>query len=91
MLIDLINNKNFSVDKLATLRCTIISGAAATSSQIKKFRGKMPNNYFLFEWNDYRQHYELQLHRRNTIGHPVKNIKIKILNPYADGIGEILV
>ncbi|MBQ7197855.1 MAG: acyl--CoA ligase [Selenomonadaceae bacterium] len=47
MLIALINNKNFSADKLSTLRCTIISGAAATDSQIKMFREKMPNNHFL--------------------------------------------
>ncbi len=98
MLIALINNKNFSADKLSTLRCTIISGAAATSSQIKMFREKMPNNHFLSSYGlsemapvSITNYNDTDEHLLHTVGHPVKNIEIKILNPDADGIGEILV
>lgn len=98
MLIALINNKNFSADKLSTLRCTIISGAAATDSQIKMFREKMPNNHFLSSYGlsemapvSITNYNDTEEHLLHTVGHPVKNIQIKILNPDAEGIGEILV
>lgn len=98
MLIALINNKNFSADKLSTLRCTIISGAAATEAQIRMFKAKMPNNHFLSSYGlsemapvSITNYDDTEEHVLKTVGRPVKNISIKILNPDANGIGEILV
>lgn len=47
MFLALINNKNFGAEKLSSLRCSIISGARATESQIKIFQKLMPNNHFM--------------------------------------------
>lgn len=104
MLIALINNKNFSADKLSSLRCTIISGASATEAQIKMFREQMPNNHFLSSYGlsemapvSITTYEDSDEHVLHTVGKPVKNIKIKILNPKtgedcsAGEIGEILV
>ena len=98
MLIAMINNKNFSADKVASLRCTIISGARATEAQIKNFQRHMPNNHFMSSYGlsemapvsitNYNDSAEKIL---KTVGKPVKNIKIKIKNPDSDGIGEILI
>lgn len=98
MLIAMINNKNFTAEKVSSLRCTIISGAAATEAQIKNFKKNMPNNHFFASYGlsemapvsitNYDDPVEKTL---QTVGKPVKNIEIKIFNPNAEGIGEILV
>jgi fatty-acyl-CoA synthase len=98
MLLALINNKDFSPEKLSSLRCSIISGARATEAQIKTFRRMMPQNHFLSSYGlsemapvsitDYDDSDENILY---TVGKIVKNIKIKIDNPDSQGIGEILV
>lgn len=98
MLIALINNKNFNAEKLSSLRCTIISGAASTEAQIKMFRENMPNNHFLSSYGlsemapvSITKYDDTDEHLLHTVGRPVKNIKIKILNPDSNGVGEILV
>lgn len=98
MLLALINNKNFRAEKLSTLRCTIISGASATEAQIKIFRAKMPNNHFLSSYGlsemapvSITNYNDTDEHILRTVGHPVKNVAIKILNPNSEGVGEILV
>ncbi len=88
VLLALIHNENFSADKVAALRCTIVSGARATEAQIKTFRRLMPNNHFLSSYGlsemapvsiiDYNDSDEKILH---TVGKPVKNIYIKIDKP----------
>ena len=104
MLLALINNKNFSTEKVSSLRCTIISGAAATVAQLEKFHRVMPNNHFLSSYGlsemapvsitDYNDSVENILH---TVGKPVKNIKIKIVDRETctdcsvGEVGEILV
>ena len=104
MLLALINNKNFSTEKVSSIRCTIISAAAATVAQFEKFRRVMPNNHFLSSYGlsemapvsitDYNDSVENILH---TVGKPVKNIKIKIVDRETgidcpvDEVGEILV
>ena len=98
MLIALINNKDFKAEKLSSLRCTIISGAASTEAQIKMFRENMPNNHFLSSYGlsemapvSITNYEDTDEHLLQTVGRPVKNIKIKILNPDSNGVGEILV
>lgn len=104
MLLALTNNKNFSSDKVSSLRCTIISGAAATVAQLEKFHRVMPNNHFLSSYGlsemapvsitDYNDNAENILH---TVGKPVENVEIKIVDretgsdcPVGE-VGEILV
>ena len=98
MLFALIHNENFSTDKVAALRCTIVSGARATEAQMKTLRRLMPNNHFLSSYGlsemapvsitDYDDTDEKILH---TVGKPVKNIYVKIDKPDSNGVGEILV
>ncbi|MBR2519540.1 MAG: AMP-binding protein [Selenomonadaceae bacterium] len=98
MLLALINNKTFSADKVSSLRCSIISGTRATESQIKILQRHMPNNHFMSSYGlsemapvsitVYGDDLQKILH---TVGKPVKNIRVKILNPDSSGVGEILV
>ncbi|MBQ9333710.1 MAG: AMP-binding protein [Lachnospiraceae bacterium] len=85
MLVALINNKNFDADKMSSLRCTIISGAAATEAQIKSFKTAMPNNHFLSSYGmsemapvSITEYDDTEDHVLHTVGKPVKNIEITI-------------
>ncbi|MBE5906891.1 MAG: STAS domain-containing protein [Lachnospiraceae bacterium] len=87
MLIALLNNKNFVPEKFATLRCTIISGAAATQAQIKMFKEKLPNDHFMASYGlsemapvSITVYGDTEEHLLNTVGKPVSNISIKIRN-----------
>lgn len=85
MMIALVNNKNFDPARCSTLRCTILSGAAATVSQIQMFREKLPNEHFISSYglsemapvsaSDYGDTDE---HLLYTVGKPFPNIEIKI-------------
>ena len=87
MLIALINNKNFTPEKLSSLRCTIISAAAATRAQMERFQAAMPNNHFLSSYGlsemapvsitDYEDTDE---HVMYTVGKPWPDIRVRIVN-----------
>ena len=87
MLIALINNKSFAQEKLSSLRCTIISAAAATRAQMERFQAAMPQNHFLSSYGlsemapvsitDYEDTDE---HVMFTVGKPWPDIRIKIIN-----------
>ena len=99
MLLMLINSKNFSADKLSSLRCTIISGASATEAQINLFRKHMPNNHFLSSYGlsemapvSITTYDDTDEHILRTVGKPVKNIEIKIVDRLTGtkcGVGEV--
>ena len=87
MLIALMNNKNFEPEKFSSLRCTIISGAAATQAQIEMFQKKLPNDHFLASYGlsemapvSITPYGDTDEHVLHTVGKPVKNINIKIQN-----------
>ena len=87
MLVALINNERFDADKMSSLRCTIISGAAATEAQIKRFKTAMPNNHFLSSYGmsemapvSITEYDDTDDHVLHTVGKPVKNIEITIRN-----------
>jgi fatty-acyl-CoA synthase len=85
MLIALLSNRDFEPEKCASLRCTIISGAAATKAQIEMFQEKLPNDHFLSAYGlsemapvSMTVYGDTQEHVLYTVGRPVKNISIKI-------------
>ena len=87
MLIALMNNKNFEPEKFSSLRCTIISGAAATQAQIEMFQKKLPNDHFLASYGlsemapvSITPYGDTDEHVLHTVGKPVANINIKIQN-----------
>ena len=87
MLLALINNKGFRPEKLRSLRCTIISAAAATRSQMERFQAAMPGNHFLSSYGlsemapvsitDYEDTDE---HVMYTVGKPWPDIELKIVD-----------
>ena len=85
MLIALMNSKDFQPEKLASLRCTIIAGSAATEPQILLFQKAMPNNHFLSSYGlsemapvSITPYDDTNDHVLHTVGKPVRNISIKI-------------
>ena len=88
MMIALLNNKNFSSERCASLRCTILAGAAATQAQIKMFREKLPNEHFISSYGlsemapvSVTEYGDTDEHLLNTVGKPVPNIEVKIQAP----------
>ena len=70
---------------MASVRCTIISGAAATEAQIRMFREKLPNDHFLASYGlsemapvSITKYEDTDDHILHSVGHPVKNIQLKI-------------
>lgn len=87
MLIALVNNKNFTPDKVASLRRTIISAAAATPAQIEMFQKNMPANHFMSAYGlsemapvSLTKSDDIQEHILHTVGLPFGILKIKIRN-----------
>lgn len=104
MLIALLNHRDFDPAKCASIRCTIIAGAAATKAQIEMFQQKLPNDHFLSAYGlsemspvSTTLYEDTQEHVLHTVGKPVRNISIKIQDTgtkqdLTNGeIGEILV
>ena len=85
MLIALINNKDFTKDKLSSVRCTIISGAAATKAQILMFKENLPNDHFMSSYGlsemapvSISTYGDSDEHLLTTVGKPVDNIQVQI-------------
>ena len=104
MLIAIMQNSDFRPEKLESLRCTIISGSAATKSQMEMFQKMLPNDNFRSSYGlsemapvTISRYDDDADHVRTTVGRPVRDIYIKIADP-ATGkecqkgeTGEILV
>jgi fatty-acyl-CoA synthase len=104
MVIAIMNNKGFSTDKVSSLRCTMIAGAAATEAQILKMMETFPNDHFVWAYGlsemapvSMTKYEDTIEHMTKTVGLPVNNIQIKVINretgaDCASGeIGEIVV
>lgn len=87
MALAIMNNKNFSSERIATLRCTILSGAATTEAQMRELMKNFPNVHFMSSYGlsemspvsitDYNDSVE---HICTSVGKPVADIKLKIQN-----------
>ncbi len=87
MLIALINNSSFTREKLASLRCTIISAAAATHRQMERFQEAMPRNHFLSSYGlsemapvSITEYEDTSEHVMFTVGKPWPDIQLKIVD-----------
>ena len=104
MFLAIITSKDFNPERLSTLRCTILSGAPATQTQLNLFRENFPKNHFLSSYGlsemapvtitDYEDTPE---HITDTVGKPMEHIELKIAD-LSDGhkcaigeTGEILI
>ena len=87
MLLSIVNNKDFNMEKLSSLRATILSGAPVSEAQMLMLTEKFPNNHFISSYGlsemapvsttDYDDTKE---HISKTIGKPVKDIQIRIFD-----------
>ncbi len=104
LLIALINNRDFDMEKVRTLRCTIISGAGATEAQIEQFKKVMPHNRFLASYGlsevapaSITLYIDSEDHVLHTVGRIVEGVEIRIIDPETkkdcpNGVsGEIIV
>ncbi len=87
MLIAMVNNDDFDPQKVVTLRCTIISGAAATPAQIRLFKKMMPNNHFLSAYGlsemapvSTSRYEDTDEHLLDTVGLVGKGVSVRIID-----------
>ncbi|MCR5748054.1 MAG: AMP-binding protein [Lachnospiraceae bacterium] len=87
MIIALLNNKNFKTSDFASLRCTVLAGAATTETQIKMFREKLPDDHFMIAYGlsemapvSVTLYEDTDEHLYKTVGKPIENIEVKIVN-----------
>ncbi len=87
MVLAIMNNKGFSPEKVSSLRATILAGAAATEAQIIQMSKMMPNNHFMCAYG-LSEMAPVSItplgdsieHVATTVGKPVDNIRIKIVD-----------
>lgn len=104
MFLAILSNPEFRPERLASLRCTILSGAAATGTQLALFREKLPANHFLSSYGlsemapvTITEYGDSGEHITDTVGKPMEHIEMKIVS-LSDGhecafgeTGEILI
>ena len=104
MMFSIIEHPDFNIDKVKTLRYSKLSGAPITEAQCKMLQETMPDNHFIASYGmsevapiTCTLYEDTVQHIISTVGKPVKNIQLKIVNP-ANGEecpigvpGEILV
>lgn len=85
MIIALLNNKNFDPASFGSLRCTFLAGAAASESQLRLFREKLPGNHFMIGYGlsemapvSSTLYEDSDEHILHTVGRPIENIEVKI-------------
>ncbi len=88
MMLAIVNNKDFIPDNIISLRSTILAGASITESQIMMLKEKFPNNNFSISYGlsemapiTVTEYGDTIEHITRTVGKPVKNIEIKIVDP----------
>lgn len=98
LLLAMVNNKGFDPEKVKSLRCTVIAGAAATEAQIRLFQEKMPNNDFFSAYGlselapaTITRPHDSFYHLTKTVGKAVKNVEVRITDRESGrvcGVGE---
>ena len=87
LMLMILGNEGFKAEKLKTVRCTILSGAAATKEQIELFHKTLPDDHFLSAYGlsesapvstlPYGDTLENCI---KTVGKPMDHIQLKVVN-----------
>ena len=87
MVLAIMNNKEFSEEKVHSLRCTILAGAPATEPQIIKMNETFKNTHFVCAYGlsemapvSITKYDDTIEHIVKTVGMPVNNIRIKVVD-----------
>lgn len=104
MMFSIVDHPEFSSEKVKNLRYSKLAGAPITEAQCKILQEKMPANHFVASYGmseiapiTCTLYEDTVQHIISTVGKPVKNVQLKIVNPAngeecAIGVsGEILV
>ncbi len=85
MMLALVHSKEFTSEKVASVRCSLLGGAAATEAQVVLLRKHFPNTHFMAAYGltelaiATESAYEDTLdHVANTIGKPLANIQVSV-------------
>ncbi|MCQ2743141.1 MAG: AMP-binding protein [Bacilli bacterium] len=85
MMLALMNNPDFTTEKVSSLRCSILAGAPATKAQLAQMKEKFPNDTFVVAYGLSEMapisltEYENNFDRLSqTVGKPVSYIGIRI-------------
>ncbi|MCR5582120.1 MAG: AMP-binding protein [Eggerthellaceae bacterium] len=88
MVLAVMNNKGFSKERVATLRCVILAGAPATATQIHRMRDMFPSAHFVTAYGLSEMApvsmtmYDDPIERViSTVGMPISNIQIAVVDP----------
>ena len=104
MMLAILNNKNFTSEKLAHVRVTELAGAAMAEAQMRMLMEKLPNDHFTCAYGlseiapvSITEYGDTVEHLCTTVGRPADNVQVRINDPAtgkdvpAGGRGEILV
>lgn len=85
LFLAMMKNESFRPERLSSLRCTILSGSAATKTQLELFREKLPWNHFLSSYGlsemapvTITEYDDSFSHITDTVGKPMEHVKMKI-------------
>lgn len=103
-IISMAHCEDFSSEKLSTLRCSMLGGAAITAAQLTELREKLPNIHFMPIYGmsevspiSVGKYEDTPEHITSTVGVPVKEVQVEIRKPGTDEVcpagvqGEIVV
>lgn len=87
LMLMILSSREFEPEKLSSVRCTILSGAAATKEQIELFQRSLPNDHFLSAYGlsesapvstlPYGDTLENCI---TTVGKPMDHVKVRIVD-----------
>ena len=85
MMLALVNSRDFRPDRVTSVRCSLLGGAATTEAQFQLFREKFPNNHLISAYGlselaiATESEYEDSLeHITRTIGKPLGDTEVSV-------------
>ncbi|MBQ9329157.1 MAG: AMP-binding protein [Solobacterium sp.] len=88
LIMAILNNPNCVTTAFSSLRCSYLAGAATTQVQMKLFWTRMPNTHFMIAYGlsemapvTVTNYDDTEDHLLQTVGTPVENIELRIVDP----------
>lgn len=93
MMLAIVNNKEFASERVKSVRCSLLGGAATTEAQFLLFKDKFPNNHIISAYGlselaiaTESEYGDTLQHITKTIGKPMGDIEVSIRS--LDGLRE---